>query len=164
MNYLRTAAGPDGESHFADLEATLLPVEFVPGRPLMELSTALPTAASALARLPAGWEGAYHPSPRRQLVIPLAGEMEVTTSDGEVRRIGLGTLWLLEDTTGTGHLTRVSAAAEWRGGGWCGWPRRQRHRCVEDWTCHRYPTAGPSMPQSESSSTPDTDSSHTRCS
>src|SRR6266508_6635859 len=68
MHYLRTYAGPDGESHFADLEATMLPVEFVPGRPLVDLSTAIPTTASALARLPAGWEGAYHPSPRRQFV------------------------------------------------------------------------------------------------
>lgn len=115
MHYLRTFAGPDGESHFADLDATMLPVEFVPGRPLVDLSTAIPTTASALARLPAGWEGAYHPSPRRQLIIPVAGEMEVTTSDGEVRRIGPGTVWLLEDTTGKGHLTRVSDAGEWRG-------------------------------------------------
>src|SRR5687768_7909262 len=90
MNYLRTYAGPNGESHFADLEATMMPVEFVPGRPLVDLSTAVPTTASALARLPAGWEGAYHPSPRRQFVIPIAGEMEVTTSDGEVRHIGPG--------------------------------------------------------------------------
>src|SRR5215211_7240218 len=106
MKYLGTYAGPDGESHFAELEADLHAVEFVPGRPLVELSTALPAAATAFARLPPGWHGDYHPSPRRQVVVPVSGEMVVTTSDGETRRIGPGTIWLLEDTTGKGHLTR----------------------------------------------------------
>jgi hypothetical protein len=107
MHYLRMYASADGASHFADGEAELLPVEFVPGRPLVDLSAPTPASATAFAHLPAGWAGDYHPSPRRQLVVPVRGEMVVTASDGETRRIGPGTVWLLEDTSGTGHLTRV---------------------------------------------------------
>jgi uncharacterized cupin superfamily protein len=37
----------------------------------------------------------------------LRGEVEVTASDGETRRLSPGGLLLLEDTTGKGHATRV---------------------------------------------------------
>ena len=45
----------------------------------------------------------------------LSGEMEVTTTDGAVRRFGPGSLWLVDDTTGRGHNTRV--LADWTGFG-----------------------------------------------
>jgi hypothetical protein len=37
----------------------------------------------------------------------MSGELEVEVSDGEIRRFSAGSLVLLEDTTGKGHLTRV---------------------------------------------------------
>jgi quercetin dioxygenase-like cupin family protein len=56
---------------------------------------------------PTGWFGDWHPAPRRQLFVALAGELEVTVSDGEARRIRAGDVVLTEDTTGKGHTTRV---------------------------------------------------------
>ena len=41
------------------------------------------------------------------LTFYLAGELEVTVSDGEVRRFGPGSAILAEDTGGKGHFSRV---------------------------------------------------------
>jgi hypothetical protein len=113
MKYMRSYAGADGETHFDDLETELSPLEFIPGMPLMDVSAATPTKAAVFARLQAGWYGDYHPTPRRQLVFTIAGEAEVTVSDGEMRRMTRGTVWLTDDTKGKGHLTRVTDAEDW---------------------------------------------------
>ena len=47
-----------------------------------------------------------HTAPRRQLIVSLSGESEVTVSDGETRRFGPGSVVLVEDTSGKGHRTR----------------------------------------------------------
>ena len=60
-----------------------------------------------LFEFPAGWFGDWHPSPRRQLYFNLGGRLEVEVGDGETRRVGPGAIVLLEDLTGTGHVTRV---------------------------------------------------------
>jgi hypothetical protein len=67
----------------------------------------LPATGFAFARFPAGWVGDWHPTPRRQIFVFLAGDLEGETSDGVRRRYGPGTAVLLEDTTGTGHRARV---------------------------------------------------------
>jgi hypothetical protein len=41
--------------------------------------------------------------------------MEITTSDGETRLFGPGSMWLLDDTTGKGHNTRVLGGGDWLG-------------------------------------------------
>ena len=41
-------------------------------------------------------------------MLKLAGEIEITTSE-EIRCLGLGSMWLLDDTTGKVHNTRRSA-------------------------------------------------------
>ena len=48
-----------------------------------------------------------HPTPRRQYGVVLTGVAETATSDGEVRHFGPGSVVLLEDTEGRGHVTRV---------------------------------------------------------
>jgi hypothetical protein len=48
--------------------------------------------------------------PRRQFVLVLVGELEVEVSDGEVRRFAPGSLILVEDTWGKGHVSRVVGA------------------------------------------------------
>ena len=42
----------------------------------------------------------------------LSGQMEVETSDGEVRRFGPGSATLIEDTTGKGHRSRIVGGDE----------------------------------------------------
>lgn len=53
-----------------------------------------------------------HNAPRRQFIVQLTGESEVETSTGEVRRFGPGSIMLLEDTDGKGHITRGLSGGE----------------------------------------------------
>ena len=107
MKYFRIYAGPDGESHFEDVE-----VEMAAGGGQSELSTMIPATGVIFRRSSADQYIDWHPAPRRQFVVTLAGEAEIEASDGEVRHIGPGTVMLAEDTTGKGHITRGVGTAE----------------------------------------------------
>jgi len=48
----------------------------------------------------------WHVAPRRQFIICLTGEAEVTAGSGEVRHLKPGGVLLVEDTSGKGHITR----------------------------------------------------------
>ena len=115
MKYVRLYAGPDGESHFEDVEVTLGPVEFLPGRQMVDLSSPSPAVGSAFIRLPSDWDsGGRYNAPRKSFFVTLAGEVEIEASDGAVRRFGPGAVFLAEDTTGNGHITRP-VGGEWQG-------------------------------------------------
>ena len=107
MTYTRYYADETGASRTEDIDVELLPRDFAPPAPPLCLSSAAPATGFAFARFPAGWVGDWHPTPRRQIFVFLAGELEGETSDGARRRYGPGTAALLEDTTGTGHRARV---------------------------------------------------------
>ena len=108
MKYLRLFAGPDGESHFEDVSVELAPVdEYARGVPRAFISSPRPGTSLTFLSGPPGWVGDFHPAPRRQFMIKLAGQTEFVSSDGERRQIGPGTALLLEDTTGKGHYSRV---------------------------------------------------------
>jgi len=47
-----------------------------------------------------------HNAPRRQFIVMMTGVCEIETSDGEVRRFGPGSVILVEDLEGYGHITR----------------------------------------------------------
>ncbi|MCA1647897.1 MAG: cupin domain-containing protein [Chloroflexi bacterium] len=117
MKYPRTFATPDGESHFEDVDVPPEMVHVVPGRPAFESSAAIPTSAATLMHIGATWDGSWHPTPKRWFVFTLAGEMEIRTSDGEIRSFGPGSMCLLDDTTGKGHNTRVLGDGDWYGFG-----------------------------------------------
>ena len=106
MNYLRIYAGPDGESHFEDVAVE------AQASGSSELSALIPAQGVIFRRSAPDQYIDWHPAPRRQFVITLAGEAEITASDGEVRRIGPGTVMLADDTSGKGHITRGVGGAE----------------------------------------------------
>ncbi len=112
MKYTRYFADESGESHIEDVEVELTPRDFAPPAPPLHLSPMTPATGVAFVRFPAGWDGDWHPTPRRQLFVFLAGELEGETSDGERRRYGPGNAALLEDTTGKGHRSRVVGDGE----------------------------------------------------
>ncbi len=107
MQYLRIYAGPDGESHFEDVD-----VPAAPGGGSSDLSAMIPAQGVIFRRSQADQFVDWHHAPRRQFVITLSGEAEVEASDGEVRRIGPGTVLLAEDLTGKGHITRGAGTQE----------------------------------------------------
>ncbi|MGH8217621.1 MAG: hypothetical protein ACREUT_03485 [Steroidobacteraceae bacterium] len=49
----------------------------------------------------------WHNAPRRMFLIVLQGTAQVTASDGEVRRFGPGSMLLMDDPKGKGHITEV---------------------------------------------------------
>lgn len=50
--------------------------------------------------------------PAHRFVVMLKGEIEVETSDGEVRIVGPGTVLRAEDVAGVGHKSRVVGSGE----------------------------------------------------
>jgi hypothetical protein len=108
--YWRLYSDAAGESHFEEVEIALAPRDFAPPAQPMNLSAFTPAMRWAFFEIPTGWEGDWHPTPHRQVFFWLAGEVEITASDGEVRRFPAGTVLLVEDTTGRGHYSRTVAA------------------------------------------------------
>lgn len=107
MKHARTVATSDGGSRFEDVEVAFSPVAFIPGNPSVDLSAPRPANVAQFIVLAPGWDGAWHPTPRSQHAVTLAGEYEITTTEGETRRFPPGAVVLLDDMTGRGHNTRV---------------------------------------------------------
>lgn len=107
MKITRFHATADGGSRFQDLE---IPIN--QERPdsfgfVLRQSNAWPSPNIRFVRLPAELDQGWHHAPARQIVAVLAGEIEVGTSDGEKRRCSTGQLFIADDLTGKGHLTKV---------------------------------------------------------
>jgi hypothetical protein len=118
LPYVHLYSDANGISHFRDEK-----LRFAPGGARgaaqaavsSELSNAqalaslqLSNAAGAtLLLLKHGAEEDWHRAPRRMYLIVVQGMSEVTAGDGEVRRFGLGSVLLMDDTTGKGHITRA---------------------------------------------------------
>lgn len=108
IKYDRLYSGPDGKSRVQrGLQVDLTTRDFVPPAPPIEVSTLEEAATYAFLRVPAGFVGDWHPSPKRQWVFYLQGEMEYEAGDGSKWRVGPGSYMLTEDTTGEGHRSRV---------------------------------------------------------
>lgn len=107
MYVTRVHADLSGESHFGEVEIGLSPMEGDTMAGPLTLSSPQSAARLVFAQFTAGWLGDWHPAPRRQYWVGLRGAVEVTTSDGEVRQFGPGSVVLLEDVVGKGHVTRA---------------------------------------------------------
>ncbi len=112
MVYTRVYSDEIGESHFENVKIRFQSVDFAPPAPPLDLSDLGPADHCSLLKAPADWYGDWHPAPYRQIHFYLSGEVEVETSDGEIRRFGPGSIILVEDTTGKGHRSRVVGSSE----------------------------------------------------
>ncbi|MEZ5722732.1 MAG: cupin domain-containing protein [Paracoccaceae bacterium] len=110
VHHLYTDAA--GESHWRSTGVTLEEQVFAPPAQGILVSEAEAAKATLFLRLPAGWNEPQHPTPKRQTLVCLRGAVDVTASDGEVRRIGPGDVWRMEDRTGKGHHTAVVGDAD----------------------------------------------------
>ena len=106
LSYFRLVPDEAGESHFVPLEVEMTTRNFAPPAQPFDVSTLESAAKVGFIRVPKGWVGELHPSPMRMWVFFLSGAMEFEASDGEVRPGIPGKVFLLEDTTGKGHLSR----------------------------------------------------------
>jgi len=124
MYYTKIFVDKEGETHFMDIEIGLELVEYAPPAPPLLISQFNPAKRYAFSVFPSGWFGDWHPTPRKQVYFSgwfgdwhptprkqvyfiLSGKLEGRVSDGETRQFGPGSIVLVEDTTGKGHVTRV---------------------------------------------------------
>lgn len=105
--YGRVYADEQGVSHFEELNVDFALVDYVPPAPPFFTSDFHPAGEYGLLRIPAGWVGDWHPVSSRQMQVYMEGELEAEFGDGEARRVGAGMVFLVEDTHGKGHRSRV---------------------------------------------------------
>jgi len=105
VSVLHLTEGADGASHCDDLLVPLDAISVAPPAPSMPVS-AVETATGLLYLiLPAGWGGAMHSSPRRQVAFCPPGRVRVEAGDGGIREFGKGAIWRMKDVAGSGHTT-----------------------------------------------------------
>jgi hypothetical protein len=91
-----------GETHFKDFEVEYEPVH----GGMDQWSNPIPVKNLIFRETSGTQDFAFHNAPRRQFCINLDVGVQVTVSDGETRYIGPGEVFLLEDTTGKGHMSK----------------------------------------------------------
>ncbi len=101
INHLFT--GPDGQTHVEEIEAKFA-WKSGSDSTFYKLGAA---AGAELRRAPAGRVSDWHPAPRKQYVITLSGHGELEVAGGKKIEVGPGSIELVEDVTGKGHITRV---------------------------------------------------------
>ena len=96
----------DGVSHFRDVDVPLSALS-------ADQDASDPLVAAAMVFQRTGPDYVFNnPAPRRHFVINICGTLEIEAGDGEVRRFGPGSVFLADDTTSTGHKTRVVDGVE----------------------------------------------------
>ncbi len=109
MRITRFYETEDGGSRFEDLEVAFPNTRDDAFGHTLRLTSSVPGSEAVLVELPDGLDQGWHNAPQRQLVLVLEGQVEVETTDREVRQWGPGGLFAAEDVGGQGHLTRVTA-------------------------------------------------------
>ena len=107
MKYLRLYADQNGESHAEEIEATFEMQQYAPPAPEFGISTPTDAARYVFVNFPAKWTSELHPSPRRQLLVMISGQLKGGTSDGNALVLNSGDVLLMEDTTGKGHTAET---------------------------------------------------------
>ena len=107
MKYVRLFEDRTGESHFEDVEAKLTSTDFAPPAPPLNVSATIPARQMLFLSVSTGWLGDWHPSPVRQFIFVVAGELELEASDGKIRRLRTGDVAFAEDVSGNGHCSRA---------------------------------------------------------
>ncbi|UYQ91756.1 hypothetical protein MKQ68_16840 [Chitinophaga horti] len=70
------------------------------------MSAQLPVKSIIFREVEPSYDYDFHNAPQRQYLVMIDGEIEITTSLGEIRTFKGGDVLLLEDTEGKGHRTR----------------------------------------------------------
>lgn len=97
----RIHSDASGTTHFEDGM-----IDIAAAGPLGMLSDPIATARTIFRSTGADYDYDWHPTPARQFILMMSGEIEVEVGDGEVRRFTAGDTLFLEDTSPPGHRTR----------------------------------------------------------
>lgn len=103
MRYTRIYSDGDGDSQFEDVDIPLIANGIIGN-----LSEVYPVKSIQFRENAPDYDWDFHTAPARQFIILLDGEIEITTSLGDVRIFRSGDILLVEDVHGKGHKTRNS--------------------------------------------------------
>jgi hypothetical protein len=106
----RFSADASGSSRFTDLEISYPGLLEVDGMPVA-FSASIASPSVQFVTLPAETDQPLHPAPKRQVVVVLAGRLEVATPDGQRREFTAGNAFLADDVDTPGHTTRTLGGA-----------------------------------------------------
>jgi len=104
MKITRLYVDAAGETHFADVE-----IPYDSENPGGKMSKRIPATGIIFRETAATYDYDWHNAPRKQYIINLDAAVQITVSDGETRTIGAGEVFLVEDTTGKGHVSKAVA-------------------------------------------------------
>lgn len=102
MKITRLFTGPDGESHFEDVE-----VELFDAGPIGSLSEKVAASGVIFRYTDEEYDFRWHNAPCRQYVVMLDGAVEIEVGDGTRRVFRGGDILLAEDVDGRGHVSRA---------------------------------------------------------
>ena len=108
MKYTRIYSDKDGNSHFEDVE--IPSANKLPGQPGFET---IPTTRMFFREMTKSREEGFHTPSNKQFLITVGGEVDIVASDGTTRRFGQGDIFLADDLTGKGHVTKVVDGKMW---------------------------------------------------
>jgi CheY-like chemotaxis protein len=92
------------EDNVTHIEDGWIPMS--PGGPIGLLSDAIDANAVIFRSTGADYDYDWHPTPARQFIFMMSGEIEIEAGDGAIRRVQAGETLFLEDTVPPGHRTR----------------------------------------------------------
>lgn len=102
MKATRLYTGPDGASHFEEIDIPLQSAGDIGS-----LSELVPVTGIIFRETDGDYDYSWHNAPCRQFVLMLEGSVEIEVSDGNKRVFHSGDILLAEDTTGRGHISRA---------------------------------------------------------
>lgn len=105
-HYVRLWADASGASHFADVTVDVAVSPAEPGVAELWVSDPIDVDRAHFVTVQAvDQKPDWHCAPRRQFVVFLDGWVRITVSDGESRTLPAGSVVLVEDVEGRGHVT-----------------------------------------------------------
>ena len=111
LKYPTLYTGSDAKTHFKDDSISWHPISGSATNP--SRVTPLQEATDiGFLRLPVGLRSRWHPAPRKQFVMVLAGIMEVEAGDGQQRTFTPDSVLLVTDVDGKGDRTNVLGEQE----------------------------------------------------
>jgi len=106
MRYTRVYTGPDGETHFEDVETAGKTIRAVESDLVGTVSETFPVTGVQFREVQEESSPVPHNAPYPLFIVGLRGTFSVEVSDGELREFPPGSVILVEDTSGKGHTTR----------------------------------------------------------
>ncbi len=97
----RLYTGDDRQSHFEDIEIEM------ESNIVGHISETYGATGIVFRETSESYDYDFHTAPARQYVVNLEGAVEITIGSGEKRIFDTGDVFICEDTTGQGHISRA---------------------------------------------------------